>query len=273
MNYPFYYLEVIDQDGDWWYLPGDSITWAEIKDIQEIEMEKKIIDINLYKRGNRIESKMEPLIITKTAIKQSQHPNFDFYYLEARDQYGRWWSWRGDSSTLDEPNFEEIINIETQELRKGIINLDLYYFCDDRIVERIKRKEEVEYVFSFNMGDECGDNCIDENVGGYVQIITKNGLTYAHDKVFYDYEKLKKFALKIKEKGIVNLEFWRCFGSYDGWEGDSHLEFEERGQYVDEEPHEWDMKDLYNSLGGGEDGERIYLSDGVWLNPDGTTET
>ncbi len=274
-NYPFYYLEVIDQDGNWWYLVGDSITWAEIKDIQDNEVRKGFIDTHLYERGNRVVSKMEPLIITETAIKQSQHPRFTFYYLEVKDQYGRWWNFRRNSDARDDSNFKEIVNIETQELRKGVINTDLYhFFMDDQVVKRIKRKEEVEYVYRMDYGNDCGesweDHCVDPKQGSRACIMTVDGLDYIHDKFFYNYDKLKNFALKVKKRGVVNLEFWELIEGLDEWSMDRLYEFEE-DRHSNYETEEWSMKDTYNVI-GGEDGERKYMSDGAWINPDGTID-
>ena len=206
----------------------------------------------------------EPLRIIETAIKY--FPDSDSHFYEAQDQYGRWWFYnRGGRYG----SFDEAEEIEAEERRKGIISPDLYYFDDDRIVEKIKRQEEVLYVYWVNRGWECGDNCIDPDRGGYIEVVTKDGLLYAHDRIFYDYTKLKEFGFKIKTKGIINLEFWGCVGNYQ-WEGGNELE--EKNEYHEEyheDSHEWSSQDIYNSL-GGEDGERKYMSDGAWISPDGT---
>lgn len=59
-------------------------------------------------------------------------------------------------------------------------------------------------------------------------MLTEDDLRYSHNLIFYDYEKIKKFALSVKKKGIINLEYWVCEGLYE-WDGyDAHLkEFEE----------------------------------------------
>ncbi len=204
----------------------------------------------------------EPLKMTDTFIKH--FPKSGYYNFEVEDQYGRWWIYRGLQDSLD-----EIEEIEAEELRKGILNLDLYYFDDDRIVERIKRQEEVMYLYRLNQYGMYGEG-FDSDNGAQVVVMTKDGLEYAHDKIFYDYDKLKEFALKIKTKGSINLEFWRCQGNYPGDEGsNSYLkEFEEKEEYYDE-PHEWNTMDIYNLL-GGEDGEMKYMNDGAWISPDGT---
>ncbi len=207
----------------------------------------------------------EPLRMTETFIRH--FPESGYYNFEVADQYGRWWIYGGMHDSLD-----EIEEIEAEELRKGILNLDLYHFDDDRIVERIKRQEEVWYVYRLNKYGYLGDGFDTEN-GAEVVVMTKDGLEYIHDKIFYDYDKLKAFALKVKEKGIINLEVWRCQGNFE-WDGESShsylQEFEEKIEY-DDEPQEWSRRDIYNSL-GGEDGERKYMSDGAWINPDGTID-
>lgn len=204
----------------------------------------------------------EALEIRKTFIKY--FPHSDMYHLEVQDQYDRWWIYRGADWNL---SLDEAEKIEAEELRKGIINLDLYHFDDDRIIERIKRQEKVLYVYSYSKGEHFDDRTFIDEAGACVAAITDDGIEYVHDKVFQNYEDLKEFALKIKAKGIINLEFWRCIGSYD-WEGNSYLEFEEDDYYQDESS-EWSSRDIYNSL-GGEDGERKYMSDGAWISPDGT---
>ena len=150
----------------------------------------------------------------------------------------------------------------------------------DQVVKRIKRKEEVKYVYRRDWGNDCGesweDHCVDPKQGSRVCIVTVDGLDYIHDKFFYNYEELKNFALKVKKRAVVNLKFWELTEGLDVDEDGRGMEclyeFEEDSysDYAAEE--EWSMKDTYNSL-GGEDGERKYLSDGVWLNPNGTIET
>ena len=205
----------------------------------------------------------EPLKMVKTFIKHFSKSGY--YSFEAQDQYGRWWIYRGVYGQL---SLDEIEEIEAEELRKSVINLSLYYFDDDMIVERIKKEEEVRYVYKLNKYGYFGDG-FDSDNGAEVVVMTQNGLEYIHDKIFYDYDKLKEFALKIKKKGSINLELWRCQGNYEGEAFDSYLkEFEEDDTYY-EESHEWDTRDIYNSL-GGEDGERKYMHDGAWISPDGT---
>ncbi len=206
----------------------------------------------------------EPLKIIKTSIEYFSHS--DRYRLDIEDQYGRWWIYSGVHGSLSLYEAEEI---EAEELRKRIINLDLYYFDDDRIVERIKRQEEIMYVYKLNQYGMYGEG-FDSDNGAQVVVMTKDFLEYIHDKIFYDYDKLKEFVLKIKAKGSINLEFWRCQGKYPGDEGgNSYLkEFEEKEEYYDE-PHEWNTVDIYNSL-GGEEGELKYMHDGAWISPDGT---
>ncbi len=204
----------------------------------------------------------EPLKMVKTFIKH--FPQSGYYNFEVEDQYGRWWIYGGLHDSLS-----EIEEIEAEELRKDIINLKLYHFDDERIVSRIKRQEEVWYVYFLNIYREYGFDSIDE-YGANIMVTTKDGLEYMHDKVFYDYDKLKALALKIKAKGIINLEYWMCQGRpdlTDGYTSYLHV-FEDKSEYY-EEPHEWDTKDIYNSL-GGEDGERKYMHDGAWISPDGT---
>jgi hypothetical protein len=58
-------------------------------------------------------------------------------------------------------------------------------------------------------------------------VITEGSLYYEHPKIFYNYEKFEEFALKVKDKGIVNLSYWTCMGSYDRENTFIHEEFEE----------------------------------------------
>lgn len=229
-QYKFYYLEVMDQEGRWWYLNGDFITLSEIQKIEQNEISKKFINTALYSMGNRIERQLEPLKITKTEIKKSEHPNFNFYYLDVMDQYGRWWSLSGYSRGIDKSTKIEIEEIEKFELQKGIINIDLYYIDDSRLVEKIIRDEAISYVFTLN----CNEDYDTDVYLGFVHIISIDGLEYVHFKEFNNYEEIKTFALKIKDTGIVNLSYWKCLGYYD-WEGDSHNEFEEKFYYDDSE--------------------------------------
>ncbi len=204
----------------------------------------------------------EPLKMIDTFIKY--FPKSGYYNFEVEDQYGRWWIYRGLQDSL-----AEIEEIGAEEVRKGIINLDLYWFDNDRIVSKIRRQEEVWYVYFLNIYGEYGTDYIDEH-GANIMVTTKDGLEYMHDKVFHDYDKLKALALKIKEKGVINLEHWMCQGWDDDTEGGtSYLKvFEDKSEYY-EEPREWSSQDIYNSL-GGEDGEMKYMHDGAWISPDGT---
>ncbi len=206
----------------------------------------------------------EPLKIIKTFIKSFSHS--DTYDLEVQDQYRRWWLYYGASDNL---SLDEVEEIEAEELRKGIINLDLYYPDENRIVPRINREERVLRVLSHSKGEYFDDRTFIDEFGACVAIVTYDGLEYIHDKVFYEYEDLKDLALKIKSKDIVNLKYWECIGVYE-WDEQNVFdnEFEDISDYC-EEPHEWDTKDIYNSL-GGEDGERKYMHDGAWISPDGT---
>lgn len=208
-------------------------------------------------------SNTEPLKMTETFIRH--FPQSGYYDFEVQDQYERWWIYSGSQDSL-----AEIEEIEAEECRKDIINLDLYHLDDNRIVNKIKRHAEVMYVFGYNINSEV----FQPDLGAEVRVIINEGrlsMEYSHDKIFHDYDKLKEFALKIKDKGIINLEFWNCLGSYE-WEDNcsEHLEFEDKSEYY-EEPREWGSMNIYNSL-EGEHGERKYMSDGAWMNPDGTID-
>ena len=120
----------------------------------------------------------EPLRITETFIRYFSQS--DTYHLEVQDQYERWWIYSGADWNL---SLDEAEEIEAEELRKGIINLDLYYFDDDRIIERIKRQEEVWYVYKLNKYGYYGDG-FDSDNGAEVVVMTKDGLEYIHDKIF-----------------------------------------------------------------------------------------
>lgn len=96
-----------------------------------------------------------------------------------------------------------------------------------RITSKKKRKK-IKYVFSYTRAGAYGDKNIDPVIGAHVAVLTEDDLRYSHNLIFYDYEKIKKFALSVKKKGIINLEYWVCEGLYE-WDGyDAHLkEFEE----------------------------------------------
>lgn len=196
---------------------------------------------------------IEPLLITNTQIQECKHETYKgYYYLNVMDQYGRWWSWIGDSNSNEKSSNEYIRKIEIQELNKTIIDIDLYSILSDAEIGHIKRHEEILYVFSYDM---YADSPTDK-YAGYVLAITKDELLYAHNKVFDNYEDLKKLALKIKESGIVNLEFWKCLGLYT-WndENNEYEEFEEIYYYDDSEDRaDQDVLDMI-------DADR--LSDGI----------
>ncbi len=93
----------------------------------------------------------------------------------------------------------------------------------------INSKNQVLYIYTYDMtSGKYGNNYLDTDNEylGYVLAITKDGLEYRHEKTFHSYEKIKEFALKIKDNGVINLEFWKCLGDYD-WENDAHEELEE----------------------------------------------
>lgn len=211
---------------------------------------------------------VEPLLITKTKIEESKHPKHSgHYYLEILDQYDRWWSYKGDSSSNGKLTFEDMQKIALEEANKVVIDVDLFYMQYDDNIKNIKRHEEVLYVYTYDMySEEFGINYIEKSdkYAGYVLIITKYCVEYKHNKIFTNYKDVKEFALKVKNKGIVNLEFWECLGDYY-FENNYHEEFEEN--YYDD-VHEYDMTDVYDVF-ATEEGEPTYLSDGVWLYPDG----
>lgn len=225
----------------------------------------------ILKALNAYTTIVEPLLIIKTKIEEYKHPTYKgCYYLEVMDQYGRWWAWRGDSSVRERPTLSDIKKIETEEVYKSVIDIDLYYIKYDENIGKIKRHDEISYVYTYDMySDSFGGNFSEEPdiYAGYTLVVTKDGLTYRHFKIFDKYQDVKQLALKIKKKVIVNLEFWTCLGSYEYDVDNSHKEFEETDNYDD---HEYDMTDAYNNF-ATEDGEPTYLSDGVWLYPDGRT--
>ncbi len=215
---------------------------------------------------------IEPLKIITSFIKfipeNEYFPHNDRYILEVQDQYGRWWIYYGAYAL----SLDEAEEIEAEELKKGVINLKLYYFDDNRIIDKIKRQEEIYSIYVRYRYTEY----FDSSTGAQVMVMAGDDLEYVHDKIFYDYDKLKNFALKIKAKGIINLEFWTCIGSIDpeSGSGSSLEELEDTPLYENtydyrSNEHEWNSKDIYNSL-GGEEGERKYMSDGAWISPDGT---
>lgn len=209
------------------------------------------------------DSNSEPLRITKTYIKHFHESGY--FHLEVQDQYGWWWIYRSSHTTY----LDEIEEIEAEEAQKGIINRKLYYPNEDEIIDGIDRSEEVWKVYSGEIYGEYGCTEIDPDVGARVYVMTNDWLEFYHDEIFYDYEKLKEFALKVKEKGIINLKFWNFHSTLDPEDSQSFMEeFEDKTIDTGEE-HEWSSRDIYNSL-GGEDGEMKYMHDGAWISPDGT---
>ncbi|MGA9045574.1 hypothetical protein [Sulfuricurvum sp.] len=212
---------------------------------------------------------VEPLLITNTKIQEYKHPTYTGCYdLEVMDQYGRWWSYKGDSSSNEKSTFEDMQKIATQEINKAIIDIDLFYVHYDDNIKNIKRHEEVLYVYTYDMhSEEYGRNYVEkiDKYAGYILIVTKDFLEYRHLKIFDNYQNAKQLALKIKNEGVVNLEFWTCLGNYC-FESNYHEEFEEKCVYDD---HEYDMADVYKDF-ATENGEPTYLSDGVWLYPNGS---
>lgn len=217
----------------------------------------------ILKALNAYTTIVEPLLIIKTKIEEYKHPTYKgCYYLEVMDQYGRWWSYRGDSSSNKKSTFEDMQKIASQEIDKAIINIDLFYVHYDENIGNIKRHEEILYVYTYDMyTGEYGNPYAEktDKYAGYVLAVTKDSLLYSHFKVFDNYQDAKQLALKIKNEGIVNLEFWTCLGNYD-FESNCHEEYD----------YDYDMRDVYNNI-ATEDGEPRYLSDGVWLYPDGST--
>ncbi len=204
---------------------------------------------------------VEPLLITNIKIEESKHPRHSgHYYLEVLDQYDRWWSYKGDSSSNGKSTFEDKQKIATEEANKVIIDVDLFYMQYDDNIKNIKRHEEILYVYTYDMySEEFGINYINESdkYAGYVLIISKYCVEYKHNKIFTNYKDIKEFALKVKNKGIVNLEFWECLGDYY-FKNNYHEEFEE-SYYFDNDDDD-----------DSEEGEPTYLSDGVWLYPNGS---
>jgi hypothetical protein len=181
---------------------------------------------------------VEPLLIAKTQIKEYNQGD---YYLKVMDQYGRWWEWKGENSNKKQ-TFIDMQKILADELKKTIIDIDLYNICDREVMHYIKRHEEVLYIYS-NFYEEMP---IDGYVG-CVRAITKDCLVYEHERLFDDYENLKKFALKIKDRGIINLEFWECLYIYD-FSGHEYEEFEKRYNYCDpEDKANQDVLDMIES--------------------------
>ncbi len=222
----------------------------------------------ILKALNAYTTVVEPLLIANTKIEESKHPRYGgHYYLETMDQYGRWWNYRGDSSSNEKSTFEDMQKIASQEIDKAIIDIDLFYVHYDENIGNIKRHEEILYVYTYDMyTGEYGNPYAEktDKYAGYVLVVTKDSLLYSHFKVFDNYQDARQFALKIKHEGIVNLEFWTCLGDYN-FECNYHEEFEENYDY---DGHEHDMTDIYNHF-ANEEGEPTYLSDGVWLYPDG----
>lgn len=209
---------------------------------------------------------IEPLLIINTKIQECKYPiHHHSYYLQLMDQYGRWWSYMNSN---EKSTFEDMQKIAMEEINKAIIDIDLFYVHYDDNIKNIKRHEEVLYVYTYDMySEEYGRNYVEktDKYAGYVLVITKDDLTYKHFEIFDNYQDVKEFALKVKNKGIVNLEFWECLGDYY-FENNYHEEFEE--SYYDD-IHEYDMTDVYDVF-ATEEGEPTYLSDGVWLYPNGS---
>lgn len=211
---------------------------------------------------------IEPLVITSTNVKQSQHPKFNHYYLEVKDQYGRCWSYR---SANEKPTLEEISDIEKKELISVVIDIEKYYihFSNDEKIINPNRHEEILYVYTYDINSrEYGNNYIEtkDKYEGYVLVITKDLLEYQHNKKFNSYTEIEKFALKIKKSAIVNLKFWDCNGEYQDWDNNIHLEFEEQHDHTDDDSNymmQFYDADLDNGMG-------TYLSDGAYIKSDGS---
>lgn len=223
----------------------------------------------ILKALNAYTTIIEPLLITNTKIEESKHTVYSGqYYLEIMDQYGRWWSYKGDDSSNEKSTFEYMQKIAIDQTNKAIIDVDLFYIRYDDNFQHIKRHEEVLYAYTYDMySEEYGMNYIEQSdkYAGYILVITKDGLVYKHNKIFSNYEDIKQQALKIKNKNVVNLEFWTCFDRYH-FDSEVHKEFEEKYDYDD---NEYNMTDVYGDF-ATEEGEPTYLSDGVWLYPDGS---
>jgi len=208
----------------------------------------------ITKALNAYTSIVEPLLIVKTKVQELQHTShYTHYFLEVVDQYGRYWNY---STANFIPTLDDIKKIEIEELEKTILDINLYNLSPLEEHQKIKRHENIEYVYTSAIRSV--------NYSGYVLVVAKNGLVYQHSKIFNNYESIKKFALKIKEIGTINLEFWECLGEYH-WENNEHENLEEDYKYSSWDIEEYKEYEIGSHEADNGDGQ-VYLGDGVYIN-------
>ncbi|MCD6381435.1 MAG: hypothetical protein J7L43_00455 [Candidatus Aenigmarchaeota archaeon] len=172
------------------------------------------------------------------------------YGMQVTDIFGREWCFSNDGPVSGESESFDLMNDLAIKIKnKGYFNPKLFWGSGDErelYGKRFDSIEEVNYVFSYS--NEYGD--YELTTFWNLHVITEGGLFYKHDKIFTDYDKLKEFALKVKNKGLVNLNYWICQGYYP-YEGEASMEaiyeFEERYDSY-EDPEERVMQEVRDMI-------------------------
>ena len=241
---PFYYINAYihteytySSMKMWWNYFGDFKTYEEAQSVKDELLSKVIIDTDLFDIGKRTELFLVPIEIKQAKIEEDIDKISDQYnngyLLKVQDQYGRWWKYIERSPR----SYEEVLQLKSIEISKGIININFYEPDDDIIVETIKRTEKILYVYTH---DEYGyfnwsDPIPDPDYEIEIRIFTIDHWVYKLKTTFSTPEIAIKFAEKIKKKGFAELEFWVCLGSSFNkyFFDDNYLELKENTDYFD----------------------------------------
>lgn len=174
--------------------------------------------------------------------------------MQVTDIIGREWRFSGDGPVSGESESFDLMNDLAIKIKnEGYFNPKLFWvssYGEELYGKRFNSIEEVNFVFSYSNEymDPYGD--YEPTTSWNLHVTTEGGLFYKHDKIFTDYDKLKKFALKVKNKGLVNLKYWICQGDYP-YESEESMEgvyeFEERYDSY-EDPEEQAMQEVRDMI-------------------------
>ena len=167
---------------------------------------------------------MTTINILTTSIKHDEWENSYYFYIT--DIFNRLWMYtEKDDGRFD--SYEDAQKFEVKVKAKGYFELKHYWVysgTDEFFGIKFDSIEEVVYVMS-SEDSQYIDDC------WRLFVTTEGGFYYEYEKKFKDYDELVKLAIRIKKKGVVNLNYWECRGNNDSENWNTNIKELQKEEY------------------------------------------
>ncbi len=193
--------------------------------------------------------------VATTRVTNYELVNRTIYGMKVTDTFDREWRFSNDGQLSGESeSFDAMNDLATKVKNEGYFDPKLFWVsnsCEELEGKIFDSIEEITHVFSYSNEFKYDDGLEYEPTTSWsLHTTTEGGLFYKHNKIFTNYDKFKDFALKVKNKGLVNLKYWVCQGDFPYDESGSQEAFSEFEKQYDsyEDPEERTIQEVRDMI-------------------------